>query len=299
MENKRPFVNCAKTKMWKMTNEETGTYSSTVTLDFEKRMTKYTDSVQTNSTPLYGDGELVEVAVSEGQGALSIGVHHVTDGERVDLYGESNVDGVTVNTGDGVPPYFCVANMAKKRNGMVNLRKWFKVSFAPHEETVTQIEDNGIQYSMPTLNGTYSKNIPLGMKSARVEVDPSIPEGAAMIEKWFSIADYIGGNSFVNTSTFKNGTADIVDGAEITEGTTLTLTGAATGGTSPYKYDFLYKADSSNYWECIAEDTSTASQSLTLPTVDADTPYTIRIVARDSSGLTREKSVGIVVKDST
>lgn len=297
MSNKRPFVNCAKVKMWKMTNEDAGTYAGSVTLDFEKRMTTYTDSIQTNSTPLYGDGELVEVAVSEGLGTLSIGVHHVTDGERVDLYGENNVDGVTVNTGDSVPPYFCVALMNKKRNGMVNLRKWFKVSFAPHEETVNQMEDNGIQYSMPTLKGTYSKNIPLGMKSARVEVDPSTTEGASIIASWFSIADYIGSSSLVNTSTFKNGTADVAEGAQITEGTTLTLTGAATGGTSPYKYDFVYKADSSNYWTVIAEDTSTASQSLTLPTVAADTAYTIKIVVRDNAGTVREKSVGITVKD--
>lgn len=299
MSNKRPFVNCAKVKMWKMTNEDTGVYSSTVTLDFEKRMTTYTDSVQTNSTPLYGDGELVEVAVSEGQGSLTIGVHHVADEERTDLYGESNVDGVTVNTGDGVPPYYCVALMAKKRNGMVNLRKWFKVSFAPHEETVTQIENNGMQFSMVTLNGSYGKNIPLGMKSARVEVDPNTVEGAAIIEKWFTIADYIGGSSFVNTSTFKNGTANITEGAEIVESTQLTLTGAATGGTSPYKYDFLYKANSSNYWNVIAEDTLTASQSLTLPTVAADTAYTLKIVARDSTGLSREKSLGIIVTDGT
>ena len=67
--------------MWKMTNEDTGVYSSTVTLDFEKRMTTYTDSEQTNSTPLYGDGELAEVAVSEGQGTLSIGVHHHEENE--------------------------------------------------------------------------------------------------------------------------------------------------------------------------------------------------------------------------
>lgn len=297
MSNKRPFVNCAKVKMWKMLSEDTGAYDSSVTLDFEKRMTTYTDSVQTNSTPLYGDGELIETATSEGAGNLSIGVHHVEDAERVDLYGENNVGGTTVNTGDSVAPYYCVALMAKKRNGMVNLRKWFKVIFSPHEETVNQIEDNGIQYSMVTLSGTYSKNIPLGMKSARVEVDPSTTAGAQFIENWFTIPDFIGDTSLVNTSTFKNGTADVAEGAQITEGTTLTLTGAATGGTSPYKYDFVYKADSSNYWTVIAEDTSTASQSLTLPTVAADTAYTIKIVVKDNAGTVREKSIGITVKD--
>lgn len=77
MEDKKPFVNCKKTKLWKMTNEQTGTYSSTVTIDLEDRLTTYTDNVSVNSTPLYGDGKMQDNAVAEGAGTLQLGVHHI------------------------------------------------------------------------------------------------------------------------------------------------------------------------------------------------------------------------------
>lgn len=97
-----------------------------------------------------------------------------------------------------------VALMAVKRNGRVNLRKYFKVAFKKHDETVTQQEENGINYSMPTLNGTYVKNTTLGMKVARREVDPTTTEGAEIIEKWFTQATYIG----ETTSGSGSGTGD-------------------------------------------------------------------------------------------
>lgn len=192
--NTRPFVNCKNLKMWKY-NEKTGEYSNTPTLDFSDRMTTYTDSVTTNSTPLYGDGKHIEDATSEGPGSLSYGLHHITDAERIDLYGETKEGNTAVSTGSDIAPYFCVAHAAEKRNGMVNLRKYFKTIFQKHEESVTQQSDSGVTYSMPTLQGTYSTNTQLGakgMKAARLEVDPSTPEGAVIYNKWFTDATYIG-----------------------------------------------------------------------------------------------------------
>ena len=75
------------------------------------------------------------------------------------------------------------------------IRKYFKTIYQKHEETVTQLSDSGVSYSMPTLQGTYSTNTKLGekgMKVARLEVDPSTEEGAAIYTRWFTDATYIG-----------------------------------------------------------------------------------------------------------
>lgn len=291
----RPYINCKRPTMWKMTDEKAGTYASSKTLDFTQRLTTYGDSVATNSTPLYGDGELVEVATSEGMGTLTLGLHHITDDERVPLYGEKNVGGTIVNTGDEIAPYFCVALMAVKRSGMVNLRKYFKVIFQKHEENVTQIENNGVQYSMVTLTGSYSKNTAIGMKSARREVNPTTPEGAAFIERWFTEADFIGDSTLVNTSTFTANSTSITDGTELEEGTTVTLAASATGGTTPYSYTFLYKSATDEYWTAIAQNTATATQTFTLPDVAEDTPYQLCISVKDSAGAERASIVNITI----
>lgn len=177
--------------MWKMTDEENETYSETP-LSFEKRLTTYTDDVASNSTTLRGDGEEVETVITEGEGTLRLGIHHLTDEERVPLYNETDSNGTIISTGDEYAPFQCVAFLAAKRSGKVNLRKFFKVAFKKHSETVNQQESNGVTYSMPTLEGTYSKNMTLGVKVARREVDPSTAEGKTIIENWFSQADYIG-----------------------------------------------------------------------------------------------------------
>lgn len=190
MNNKRPFYNCRRLTMWQMTDEEAETYSETA-ISFEKRLTTYSDSVETNSTPLYGDGELIETAVSEGEGSLSLGIHHMTLDERIKVYNETDKNGTVISTGEEIPPYMCVALIAAKRGKIVELRKWLKVAFQKHEETVEQKESGGIKYSMPTLNGTYSENTTLGIKVARAEVDSTTAEGKAFIEEWFTKADFV------------------------------------------------------------------------------------------------------------
>lgn len=288
MEDKKPFVNCKKTKLWKMTNEQTGTYSSTVTIDLEDRLTTYTDNVSVNSTPLYGDGKMQDNAVAEGAGTLQLGVHHIADSERIDLYGEENVNGTSVSTGHNVAPYFCVALMAEKRNGNVNLRKFFKTQFAPHEETVTQQQDNGITYSMPTLQGTYFENTVTGRKAARVEADPKTAQGQALIANWFSIPEYIGEHTVLNTSAIKVGNTVIPDGGEIASGSTVTFNGSASGGTAPLKYSFYLKAEGSNTWTTVAEDSSTATATQSVSVV-SDTVYIFRSVITDGNGVTIAK----------
>ena len=295
--NKRPFKNCKMLKMWKMTDEVNETYAASPTLDFANRLTTYTDSTTTNSTPLYGDGEHLEDAVAIGEGSLSIGVHHVADEERVDMYGEgTNSSGAAISTGKEIPPYFCVALAAEKRNGMLNLRKYFKTMFQPHEENVTQQESGGITYSMPTLNGTYSKNSRLGMRAVRVEVDPNTADGYEFIQNWYANAEYIGGSGLVNACTLKKGTTVLNNGDSIAEGE-LTFTGSATGGTTPYKYSFYYRAAGSDSWTTAQEDSTTASTTATID-VATDADYEFKLVVKDANGVTMTKTMTVTITAS-
>ncbi len=297
--NKRPFKNCKWLKAWKMTDEENESYDSSVTLDFSDRLTTYTNSFETNSTPLYGDGKNVENAVSEGLESVSYGVHHVADDERADLYGETvNSSGAVISTGEDIPPYFCVAAAAEKRNGMLNLRKWLKVNFQKHEETVSQQENGGITYSMPTLTGNCAVHSRLGVKSVRIEVDPKTAEGAEFIENWYANAEYIGGSTMVNTSVIKVDNTEIVSGGTITSGDTVTFAGSATGGEGNYTYSFYYRAAGSDTWTTLAEDTSsdTATQAIT---VVSATDYEFRLVVRDGNGLALTKLYRATVQPSS
>lgn len=295
--NKRPFKNCKRLGMWKMTDEENESYSSTM-LSFFDRLTTYTDNVESNSTPLYGDGKHIEDAISEGDGNLQLGVHHIADDERVDLYNETaNSSGAVISTGEENPPYFCVALMAEKKNGMVNLRKYMKTAFEKHEESVTQQESGGVSYSMPTLNGKYSQNTRLGIKSVRIEVDPRTQEGQEFIENWYASAEFIGGNSFANTSVLKVDNVTVDSGSSITSGDTVTFSGSATGGTSPYTYSFYYRASGSDNWTAKAEDSSTATATQAI-TVVSDTVYEFKIVVKDANGVSLTKYFTLTVEAS-
>ena len=294
--NKRPFKNCKWLKMWKMTDEENETYDTDVTLDFTGRLTSFKNSVDSNSTPLYGDGKSVETAISEGDETVEFGIHHLVDDERAPLYGETrNSTGAVISSGEEVPPYFCVAAAAEKRNGMLNLRKWFKTTFRKHEESVNQQESGGINYSMATLSGTCSQNTRLGIKSVRIEVDPNTQDGADFITNWYANAEYIGGTGLVNTSTIKVGNDVIANGGSIDSGDTVTFNGSCTGGTGTKTYSFYYRAVGSDNWTVKAEDTSTATQTQEI-TVVTDTDYEFRTVVKDANGLSITKTFRVTVQ---
>ena len=295
--NTRPFVNCKNLKMWKY-NEKTGEYSDEPTLDFSDRMTTYTDDVTTNITPLYGDGKHIEDAASEGPGSLSFGLHHITDAERIDLYGEEKVGKAAVSSGKDIAPYFCTAFAAEKRNGMMNLRKYFKTIYQKHEETVTQLSDSGVSYSMPTLKGTYSTNTKLGAKGrkvARLEVDPSTEEGQAIIAAWFTDPTYIGENTMLNTSVIQVNGTTVANGGTIASGDTVTFSGSATGGTAPYTYSFYYRAVGSDTWTTKTENSSTATATQAI-SVSTNADYEFKIVVKDANGVTLTKTYTVTVE---
>lgn len=193
-QNIRPIYNCERLVITPMTDEENETYGTPY--EFTKRLMSYDDSVQTNTTDLYGDGVIVESSVEEGPGTLALGIHGLTDDEYAAIFGidyTTTTNGV-IETGEEEPPYCCVSLMTRIGKDTVNLRKWPKVKFQKMQESVQQKQGNKT-YSTPTLNGSFVQCKRLQCKRARKS--QIVGEGTAAIDAeidaWLTIPDYFGG----------------------------------------------------------------------------------------------------------
>ena len=190
---KTATINIKRLTMWEMTDEDDSEYGEAIS--FIKRVMAYTDSIETNSTDLNGDGEVVDIAIGTGKGTLKLDIHGLTSEERGVIYGEKIENGTNFTTGDEIVPNMCVAVMVAKNGKEVNLRKWFRVKFTPHEEKTSQIEKSNVTFSTITLNGTYTKDEKYGYRCVRLAVDTTTEEGKEIIEKWFTDATYTGPTS--------------------------------------------------------------------------------------------------------
>jgi len=294
MAKVKPIYNCEKLYIWPMIDEENEIYGSPIVL--VKKLMTYDDSTANNTTDLYGDGGVTDTAVDEGAGTLALGIHGLTDSEFAKIYGVSIDGGSVVETGEEVPPYCCVALMARKGKNIVTLRKWMKVRFAKHTESVQQKQGN-TTYSTPTITGTFVLCERLNAKRVRRTVDLSTAAGAAMADAWFDDPNCIN-FALTNTSYITSGsaTAPITDFDNVDLGE-ITLHGAASNGTSPYTYTYQYKRSSNSRWINIGtgEYASTAAQTFT-PT--AEDSYDFIISAKDSAGAVVDKAFTLTFVDS-
>ena len=92
-----------------------------------------------------------------------------------------------------------------------------------------------------------------------------------------------------STSTLANNSK--VSAVKVTKGTTVTITGAASGGTSPYKYSYYYKKSTSSSYNTISSNTSSTSATFT-PGVAAT--YDVKVVVTDSTGATATKTFSVI-----
>ncbi len=113
----------------------------------------------------------------------------------------------------------------------------------------------------PTSEGTYT---------FRAIVKDSTPKALA---KTFTVNVTSVPSDLVNKST--------VSATKVTVGTAVTLKGAASGGTTPYKYAFYYKRAANADWQTIGTAYTTTSASFTPQAV---TDYNVKIVVKDGSG---------------
>lgn len=206
--------------------------------------------------------------------------------------------GAVVTTGEEVIPYVACAHSEELSNGHLNLYKYFKVKFAPNEMTAQQVSDGSVTFSTTQVQGAYFRNETIDMMRAiYYDVDPTTETGAAIIENWFSAATYIGSNGLANTSTMKKGTTVINNGDSVAEGE-LSFNGSATGGTTPYKYSFYYRAAGSDTWTAKQEDSTTATATQTVD-VSTDTDYEFKLVVKDANGVTLTRLVTATITAST
>ncbi len=86
-----------------------------------------------------------------------------------------------------------------------------------------------------------------------------------------------------------------VSATSITLGKSITLTGAASGGTKPYKYTYLYKLSSYTYYRTFKSESTATSASYT-PT-QAGTYY-VKVRVTDAKNTVKEKSFVVKVTSS-
>ena len=93
------------------------------------------------------------------------------------------------------------------------------------------------------------------------------------------------------TTDLKN--TSTTDADAISEGESVTITGKATGGTSPYKYAFYYKASDSSSWKTIGTAFGSATTVKLKPSSSGS--YDIKITVKDNTGKTVDKTLSIMV----
>ena len=76
-------------------------------------------------------------------------------------------------------------------------------------------------------------------------------------------------------------------------GSSVTLTGAAAGGTSPYKYAFYFKKGSETEWKVKGTEYGTAATATLNP--GAATTYYVKISVKDNTGAVKDKTFTINV----
>ena len=125
----------------------------------------------------------------------------------------------------------------------------------------------------PESNGTYT---------VRVDVKGS-NDIVATTTKSFNVGTVTPTNPLTNNSTLSATTTSV--------GVPVTLTGSASGGTSPYKYAFYYKKSGTSSWTTIGTAFSTATSASFKPTEAAT--YDLKVTVKDSASMTSDKTFTI------
>ena len=98
----------------------------------------------------------------------------------------------------------------------------------------------------------------------------------------------------VTASTLANNST--ISSTSINLGQSVTLKGAASGGSGSFKYAFQYKRASSSSWNTVGTAYGTATTASFTPS-SADS-YNVRVIVKDSTGATASKSFSLKVTKS-
>lgn len=88
-----------------------------------------------------------------------------------------------------------------------------------------------------------------------------------------------------------------ISATSITIGTKLLMTGAASGGTSPYKYAFYFKKSTGTSWTAIGTEYGTATTAMLTPKSVAN--YDIKVSVKDANSTVTDKIFNVTVLDKS
>ena len=125
---------------------------------------------------------------------------------------------------------------------------------------------------------------PLAAVSYDVKIDVKDSKGT-VVSKTYNLTVKNTAASLSNTST--------VNSTSINLGNSVTLKGAATGGTSPYKYAFYYKRSTATAWTTIGTAYGTATTATFKPLAAVN--YDVKIIVKDNAGKTATKTATVKV----
>ena len=104
--------------------------------------------------------------------------------------------------------------------------------------------------------------------------------GGKTAEKTFTLTVKEKVSDLANSST--------VSPTSVTTNNTVTMTGKATGGTTPYKYAYYYKQSSASTWTTVGTEFGTATSATFKPTTAGT--YNVKITVKDNTGATADKT---------
>ena len=125
------------------------------------------------------------------------------------------------------------------------------------------------------------------------------PTEAGTYNVKITVKDNVGGtvdktfNIVVTAGVTNNST---VSATSVVAGDSVSLTGKASGGTSPYKYAFYYKLSTASSFTTIDTAFGTATTASFKPT--AAGTYTVKITVKDNAGATADKTFSVVASEA-
>ena len=232
----------------------------------------YGKATSVTLTPAYADTYTVRVDAKDSAGTVISKTFTITSTVPKALSNDSTISKTTAKIGDTIT----ITGAASGGKGSYKYAYYYKRSSM--STWMTKGTEYGTTTSV-TLTPAYKETY-------QVMVNVMDSEGTIK-SKTFTVT--VGDvTTLVNNST--------VSATAVKVGTTITITGKASGGTSPYQYAFYYKRGNATSWTTKAAYGKATSVELTPAYVDT---YTVRVDVKDNNGTVATKTYTITSSDTT
>ena len=225
----------------------------------------YGKATSVELTPAYVDTYTVRVDVKDSNGTVTSKTFTITSSSETPLTNNSTSSATSVIVGKSVT----ITGAAAGGSGSYQYAFYYKRGDATSWTTKSAYGKATSVTLSPVYEDTYYVMI-------------NVKDSAGTVKSKIITITSSKAAALVNNST--------VSATSVTVGKTVTITGKASGGTSPYQYAFYYKRGSATSWTTKAAYGKATSVTLTPGYVDT---YTVRVDAKDSSGTVVSKTFTI------